>query len=89
MKGIRRNKPLSIATAAVVGAIALTVFNGATRFEWAVVGKDDRAASIADCRLAEMRSADICTDVRLPATTTEAYEVMPGLSIIEQVEGRG
>lgn len=78
-----------VAAAGLVGATALSMFIGASSYEWSVVGKDDRLPSVADCRKAEMINTEICTGVKLPTTTTEAYQVMPGLSIIEQVESRG
>ncbi|WP_181706942.1 hypothetical protein [Chthonobacter rhizosphaerae] len=77
-----------IAAVTAVSATALTLLIGATRSEWSIVGKDDRVPSVADCRKAEMKSDDFCSGVKLPETTTEAYQVMPGLSIIEQVEAR-
>lgn len=78
-----------VAAAGLVGATALSMFIGASSYQWSVVGKDDRPASVADCRKAELIDASFCNGVKLPATTTEAYQVMPGLSIIEQVESRG
>lgn len=71
---------------ALFGAVTAIATIGATAYEWAPIGKDDRVASVADCRSAADAAGAACTGVALPRTFAEATEVMPGLSIVEQVE---
>ena len=67
------------ASAAAFGTI------GAASYEWSPIPKGDRVSSVADCRLASMREDPACQGVVLPATTAEAIDVAPGLSVVEQI----
>ncbi len=74
--------------AGVVGAIAVAAVNlGASDYDYAPIAKDDRAASVADCRDPEFASSASCAGIDLPQTATETYMVMPGLTVVEQVGG--
>lgn len=73
-----------VAAAAGVAAVALTNL-GAAEYDFAPISKDDRAASVADCRGDAGAAAGACDGVVLPHTVTEAYMVMPGLTVVEQV----
>jgi len=73
-----------VAVAAGVAAVALMNI-GATDYDFAPVAKDDRAASVADCRGDAGAATTSCEGVSLPHTVTEAYMVMPGLTVVEQV----
>lgn len=73
-----------VAIAAGVAAVALTNL-GAAEYDFAPISKDDRAASVADCRGDAGAATGACGGVALPHTVTEAYMVMPGLTVVEQV----
>ncbi|WP_181702859.1 hypothetical protein [Chthonobacter albigriseus] len=77
-------KRVGLAAAASVVAFGLI---GASTYEFSLIGKADRPPSPADCRSDRMSGVGDCAGIDLPMTTTEAYEVAPGLTIVERVDG--
>lgn len=73
--------------AALSAVVAGSVLVGASSYEWAPIGKADRPASIADCRLAKMSESDFCRGVVLPKTSTDKVEIAPGLTLLQISEG--
>jgi hypothetical protein len=74
-------------SAVFAASLAATGFLGAAPYEWAPIGKADRPFSLADCRTEKMNATDFCRGVELPETSTDAVEVAPGLTILQQSEG--
>lgn len=73
---------------AVGGVIVVATLNlGASEYEYAPISKDDRPASVADCRDPDVAGSSECVGVDLPQTATETYVVMPGLTVVEQIGG--
>lgn len=73
----------AVAAAVTAGGASM----GATDYDFAVVAKDDRPPSPADCRDPDLKATSGCLGVVLPSTETESFMVMPGLTVVEQVKG--
>jgi hypothetical protein len=60
---------------------------GASPNPYPNLARADRVASPADCRLTESAGSIDCLGVVLPMTAGEVLDVVPGLSVVDQVPG--
>jgi hypothetical protein len=72
---------------AIAGLGVAALSSGATPYEYAVIGKNDRLPSIADCRDPDLATGVDCQGIELPITQAETIAVKPGLSLAAQVNG--
>jgi hypothetical protein len=75
-------RPLRIAVA--MAALAML---SASPNPWPSLAKSDRVASPADCRGIGATDTVDCLGVVLPVTRSEAIDVAPGLTVVDQIAG--
>jgi hypothetical protein len=86
MTEFRIGKTLLRAAGLAVG-VGVAVFHiGAAPANWPYIAKDDRLASIADCRDEDEAPRVSCQGVTFSGSMTGGTLVGPGLSLVERIE---